>query len=65
MYKVNLLEETSSGELDMIPPSHLVKVINQILDDAKEPFEYPVGVLTGDTRDAWYSSREELMKGLL
>ena len=62
---MNMFEKTSSGELDMIPPSHLVKVINQILDDAKEPFEHPVGILTGGTRDAWYSSREMLLKRLL
>ena len=64
MYKMDVLVETSTGELDMVPPSHMIEVLSQILDDAKEPAEYPVGILTAETRDSWYKNREKLVKGL-
>ena len=63
MYLVDVLAETSTGELDMIPPSHLIKMLNHILDDASEPAEHPVGILTADTRDIWYQVRQKLMQG--
>ena len=64
MYKMDVLVETSTGELDMVPPSHMIEVFSQILDDVKEPAEYPVGILTAEARDKWYENREKLMKGL-
>ena len=64
MYKMDVLVETSTGELDMVTPSHMIEVLGQILDDAKEPVEHPVGILTAETRDNWYENREKLMKGL-
>ena len=63
MYKMDVLVETSTGELDMVTPSHMIEVLGQILDDAKEPVEHPVGILTAETRDNWYENREKLMKG--
>lgn len=63
MYLVDVLVETTTGELDMIPPLHLIKILHHILDEATEPAEHPVGILTADTRDKWFQARQKLLQG--
>ena len=64
LYLADALVETSAGELDMIPPSHFIRTLHHILDDAAEPADDPVGILTAETRDTWYQARQELLQSL-
>ena len=63
MYLMDVLAETSTGELDMVPPYYLIKMLHHILDDAAEPAEHPVGILTAEARDIWYQTRQKLLQG--
>ena len=63
MYKMNILGINQDGEIDSVPPSYVIRELHKILDDATEPAEHPVGVLTTEHRDTWYRARQTLIQG--
>ena len=48
----------------MVSHSHLIKMLHNILDDAAEPADNPVVILTAETRDTWYQAKQKRLQDL-
>ena len=64
-YILDILYETPTGELAVVPGSHLVEQLKAIVVSHVEPCKFPIGLLTTEHRDTWYQAREKLNKGVL
>ncbi len=64
IFKLDVLGESPSGELAVVPSSHVLQELSRILDTAQEPSSCPVGVLTSEHRDTWSQARERLTEGV-
>ena len=62
-FKLDVLYDTSTGELAVAPPTHIVNELHNVLKSVPEPAEYPVGILTTEHRDTWFYARERLLNG--
>ena len=47
----------------MAPASHIRQQLEAVLSDAREPAQFPVGILTTEHRDTWTQIRERLASG--
>jgi carnitine O-acetyltransferase len=59
-FKVNMLYDSPDGVLSVAPASHVLEQLETVLSDAREPAQFPVGVLTSGHRDTWTHTRERL-----
>jgi carnitine O-acetyltransferase len=59
-FRVDILYESPEGVLSMAPASHIMQQLETVLSDAREPAQFPVGILTSEHRDTWTHMRERL-----
>ena len=62
-FRVDVLYESPDGVLSMAPASHIMRQLETVLSDAREPAQFPVGILTSEHRDTWTHMRERLASG--
>ena len=63
MFKVNVLYDSPDGVLSVAPASHIMQQLESVLSDARDPAQFPVGILTSEHRDTWTQMRERLASG--
>ena len=63
MFKVTVLYESPDGVLSAAPASHIMLQLETVLSDARDPAQFPVGILTSEHRDTWAQMRETLTSG--
>ena len=47
-----------------MPAQYIEEQLHKIVENSPTKAQHPVGVLTSEHRDTWYSARERLIKGM-
>ena len=62
-YSLELLCLSPDGSYTLAPAQHIEEQLHKIVKSSPTKAQHPVGVLTSEHRDTWYSARERLIKG--
>ena len=63
MFKLDVLYECFDGSLAVVPSSHVVEQLHNIIKMTSDLSTCPVGILTSEQRDTWTECRERLLIG--
>ena len=64
-FKLDVLCECPDGSLAVVPSSHIIQQLHNIVEMSSDPSQFPVGILTSDHRDTWAKARQRLIMGKL
>ena len=62
-YSLEILCLLPDGSYGLVPAQHIGEQLHKIIESSPTKAEHPVGVLTAEQRDTWYTAREQLITG--
>ena len=59
-----MLSLLPDGTYALVPAQHIEEQLHKIVESSPTKAQHPVGVLTSEHRDNWYTARERLLSGM-